>query len=152
MEFDCALTREIVGLIDRETDMLSRGRPEDAFKGVRQRLRTLFLEFCQTPAFNPESAKYSKVPEGTPSPLTASLLDTTPVTGLRGKKIAGAAPGSKGYVPMGPASVLGSTGSLSGGGMGETGGSARFTASARGDGVSGSYAGATGTGGGLTGR
>ena len=32
-EFDCNLTREMVDLIDREADMLNRGRPEKSFVG-----------------------------------------------------------------------------------------------------------------------
>eukprot|EP00439_Symbiodinium_sp_Y106_P011743 s6526_g1.t2 len=33
-EFDCNLTREMVDLIDREADMLNRGRPEKSFVGM----------------------------------------------------------------------------------------------------------------------
>ena len=32
-EFDCSLTREIVDLIDREADMLNRGRSEGSLEG-----------------------------------------------------------------------------------------------------------------------
>lgn len=32
-EWDCNLTREIVELIDREADMLNRGRPERSLEG-----------------------------------------------------------------------------------------------------------------------
>lgn len=32
-EWDCNLTREIVELIDREADMLNRGRPENSLEG-----------------------------------------------------------------------------------------------------------------------
>ena len=42
-EFDTELTREIVDLIDREADMLNRGRAETSLDGLRQRLRNLFL-------------------------------------------------------------------------------------------------------------
>lgn len=56
-EFDCAMTREIIALIDREADMLQRRRPEDSLQALRQRLRNLFRAFCETPAFNPEAAK-----------------------------------------------------------------------------------------------
>lgn len=43
-EFDCNLTREIVDLIDREADMLNRGRSEDSsLEGLRKRLSNLFL-------------------------------------------------------------------------------------------------------------
>ena len=42
-EFDCNLTREIVELIDREADMLNRGRNEGSLEGLRRRLSNLFL-------------------------------------------------------------------------------------------------------------
>lgn len=38
-EFDCALTREIVELIDREADMLNRGRQEKSLEG---KIRLIF--------------------------------------------------------------------------------------------------------------
>ena len=37
-EFDCNLTRDIVELIDREADMLNRGRSEATLSGLRKRL------------------------------------------------------------------------------------------------------------------
>ena len=63
-EFDCSLTREIVDLIDREADLLNRGRSPKTLAGLRQRVANLFLQFCETPEFNPESAKFSLVPLG----------------------------------------------------------------------------------------
>ena len=62
-EFDCNLTREIVDLIDREADMLNRGRSEKSLEGLRKRLVNLFLQFVETPEFNPEAARYQKVPK-----------------------------------------------------------------------------------------
>jgi hypothetical protein len=61
-EFDCNLTREIVDLIDREADMLNRGRSESSLEGLRKRLSNLFLQFIETPEFNPEAARFQKVP------------------------------------------------------------------------------------------
>ena len=61
-EFDCNLTREIVDLIDREADMLNRGRSETSLEGLRKRLANLFLQFIETPEFNPEAARFQKVP------------------------------------------------------------------------------------------
>ncbi|CEM27838.1 unnamed protein product [Vitrella brassicaformis CCMP3155] len=61
-EFDCNLTREIVDLIDREADMLNRGRRDSSLKGLRQRLANLFLQFARTPEFNPEAQRFTKVP------------------------------------------------------------------------------------------
>jgi len=62
-EFDCNLTREIVDLIDREADMLNRGRSEVSLEGLRKRLCNLFLQFVETPEFNPEAARFQKVPK-----------------------------------------------------------------------------------------
>jgi len=61
-EFDCQLTREIVDLIDREADMLSRGRGEGSLEGLRKRLCNLFLQFIEKPEFNPEAARFQKIP------------------------------------------------------------------------------------------
>merc|ERR1719311_1164454 len=61
-EFDCNLTREIVDLIDREADLLNRGRNEKSFTGLRRRVANLFLQFIETPDFNPEAMRFQKVP------------------------------------------------------------------------------------------
>jgi len=61
-EFDCSLTREIVDLIDREADILNRGRSEKSLEGLRRRISNLFLQFCETPEFNPEAIRFQKVP------------------------------------------------------------------------------------------
>ncbi|GMH67140.1 hypothetical protein TrST_g14098 [Triparma strigata] len=63
-EFDCALTRDIVELIDREADLLNRGRGESTLSGLRVRLNNLFLQFIETPEFNPEASRFLKVPNG----------------------------------------------------------------------------------------
>lgn len=62
-EFYCNLTTEIVDLIDREADMLNRGRGETSLDGLRKRLCNLFLQFIETPEFNPEAARFQKVPK-----------------------------------------------------------------------------------------
>lgn len=61
-EFDCGLTREIVELIDREADLLARGRPQASLRSLRRRLGNLFLQFVETPEFNPEAARFQRVP------------------------------------------------------------------------------------------
>lgn len=61
-EFDCNLTRDIVDLIDREADLLNRGRPEKSLKQLRKRISNLFLQFIETPEFNPEAARFQRVP------------------------------------------------------------------------------------------
>jgi len=61
-EFDCNLTREIVELIDREADLLNRGRDPRMLEGLRKRISSSFLTFIETPEFNPEAARYQVVP------------------------------------------------------------------------------------------
>lgn len=61
-EYDCRLTRDVVDLIDREGDLISRGRGASMLDGLRRRIGNLFLQFVRTPEFNPEAAKYSRVP------------------------------------------------------------------------------------------
>lgn len=58
-EFECNLTHEIVDCADREIDLLSRGRTN--LEGLRRRLANLFLQFVETPEFNPEATRFSKV-------------------------------------------------------------------------------------------
>jgi hypothetical protein len=58
-EFDCNLTREIVELIDREADLLNRGRDPKSMEGLRRRVANLFLHFIETPEFNPEASKFT---------------------------------------------------------------------------------------------
>ena len=61
-EFDCALSHDIVDLCDREAEMLNRGRSIETLSGLRQRLANLFLQFIETPDFNPEATRFLKVP------------------------------------------------------------------------------------------
>ncbi|NXN37025.1 IQUB protein, partial [Rhinoptilus africanus] len=65
-EHECKLTQEIVELIDREVDLMSREVKECNLEGLRRRISTLFLQYIKTPKFNPEVAKILKVP---PDPL-----------------------------------------------------------------------------------
>jgi len=81
-EFDCNLTREIVDLIDREADMLNRGRPEKSFAGLRRRVANLFLQFIETPEFNPESMKFQKVPRQLVDQGTTNPLSTVPIKAI----------------------------------------------------------------------
>ncbi|KAG2460133.1 IQUB protein, partial [Polypterus senegalus] len=66
-EHDCKLTQEIVELIDREEDLLTRGVKKASLEGLRQRISTLFLQYIKTPLFNPEVIRLLKVPQ---DPLT----------------------------------------------------------------------------------
>lgn len=61
-EFDCQLSRDIVELIDREADLLNRGRSARSLRGLRTRLANKFLQFAETPEFNPQAAAFMTVP------------------------------------------------------------------------------------------
>lgn len=77
-EFDCKLTREVVSLIDREADMLDRGRAPSSMKGLRKRLQGLFLQFVETPEFNPEAARFQRVPRSLDErPLVKPIVKKT---------------------------------------------------------------------------
>jgi hypothetical protein len=78
-EVDCALTRELRGLVDRELDQLARGRPAAALEGLRARIRTLFLSFCDTPEFNPRAAKVGAAAPGRDQRTLAHSLRTAPL-------------------------------------------------------------------------
>ncbi|CAK4870610.1 unnamed protein product [Aphanomyces euteiches] len=60
-EFECPLTQELMELIDREADMLNRGRPAQSVEGLRKRIANLFLQFIENPTFNPEAARLRSV-------------------------------------------------------------------------------------------
>ncbi|XP_058661058.1 IQ and ubiquitin-like domain-containing protein [Ammospiza nelsoni] len=66
-EHECKLTEELVALIDREIDLLSREVKECNLEGLRKRICTLFLQYIKTPEFNPQVAGLIKVPQ---DPLT----------------------------------------------------------------------------------
>ncbi|KAM6151980.1 IQ motif and ubiquitin-like domain-containing protein [Erethizon dorsatum] len=62
-EHECKLTQEILELIDREVDLMMRGVKPENLEGLRKRIVTLFLHYIKTPLFNPEAARYLKVPQ-----------------------------------------------------------------------------------------
>jgi hypothetical protein len=61
-EFSSALTADLVSLIDREADLLHRGRGQKSLVGLRRRVANRFLHFLQTPDYNPEASRFQKVP------------------------------------------------------------------------------------------
>ncbi|KAM6202273.1 IQ motif and ubiquitin-like domain-containing protein [Rhynchocyon petersi] len=65
-EHECKLTQDILELVDREVDLMMRGVKSCNLEGLRKRITTLFLHYIKTPLFNPEVARYLKVP---PDPL-----------------------------------------------------------------------------------
>lgn len=58
LEFDTPLTKDIADLADREGDLLSRGRPLKSMERLRSRLSNLFLEFLETPKYNPRASDF----------------------------------------------------------------------------------------------
>ncbi|NXB50148.1 IQUB protein, partial [Leucopsar rothschildi] len=62
-EHECKLTQELVALIDREIDLISREVKECNLEGLRKRISTLFLQYIKIPEFNPEAAGLLKVPQ-----------------------------------------------------------------------------------------
>eukprot|EP01038_Epipyxis_sp_PR26KG_P004955 gene4955-6928_t len=59
-EFDTPITREIKDLVDREADLLNRGRSMKSMEKLRVRLSNLFLEFIEDPQHNPRAALFVK--------------------------------------------------------------------------------------------
>lgn len=59
----CSLIEKILELIERESDMLERGRPESSLEGLRQRMNNLYLSFIEAPSFNPEAMRYQIIPK-----------------------------------------------------------------------------------------
>ncbi|GAB1290595.1 IQ and ubiquitin-like domain-containing protein [Apodemus speciosus] len=62
-EHECKLTQEILELVDREVDLMMRGVKPQNLEGLRKRITTLFIHYIKTPLFNPEVARYLKVPQ-----------------------------------------------------------------------------------------
>ncbi|KAM9376262.1 IQ motif and ubiquitin-like domain-containing protein [Pholidichthys leucotaenia] len=62
-EHPCQLTRDLVDLLDREVDLMSRNVRWDHLEGLRRRISTLFLQYIKTPQFNPQVSKMLKVPQ-----------------------------------------------------------------------------------------
>jgi len=57
-EHPCALTRDISDLVDREADLLSRGRAFSSMTGLRKRIKTMFLQYIENPQFNPRASDF----------------------------------------------------------------------------------------------
>lgn len=61
-EFNCQLSRDISDLVDREADLLNRGRAVSSMSKLRVRLLNLFLQFIENPEFNPRAKDFIKLP------------------------------------------------------------------------------------------
>ena len=66
---DCKLTKELIGLAEREAEMLVRGVNSSLLNGLRARILHLYLQFCRDPKFNPEAARHLTVPQVRRPPL-----------------------------------------------------------------------------------
>jgi len=70
-EGSASLIRDITELVDREADLLNRGRPPKSMDALRTRLANLFLQFTEDPKYNPRASEYLGLP---PAPH----MSTTP--------------------------------------------------------------------------
>lgn len=61
-EFAGQLSQDISDLVDREADLLNRGRPAKSMERLRERLGNLFLQFLENPDFNPRAAEFTRLP------------------------------------------------------------------------------------------
>ena len=52
------VTPEIKTLINREADLMNRGRPMKHLEGLRERILHLFLKYVMNPEMNPEVANH----------------------------------------------------------------------------------------------
>ncbi|KAK7916531.1 hypothetical protein WMY93_012292 [Mugilogobius chulae] len=73
-EHKCELTRDLVDLVDREVDLMTRCVKASSLVGLRQRINTLLLQYIKTPAFNPQVAKLLKVQPDVSKPKSNMLL------------------------------------------------------------------------------
>jgi hypothetical protein len=60
-QFDSPLTRDIADLVDREADLINRGRSHSSMENLRQRLGNMFLQFLETPEYNPRADDFINV-------------------------------------------------------------------------------------------
>jgi hypothetical protein len=82
-EFKTNLTQELTQLIDREADLLDRGRSTRTLNGLRKRIKSLFLQSMQQPDFNPESKQYTIEPQ---EQLTAPSLKVQKISSQKREK------------------------------------------------------------------
>uniref|UniRef100_A0A7I4C204 IQ motif and ubiquitin-like domain-containing protein n=1 Tax=Physcomitrium patens TaxID=3218 RepID=A0A7I4C204_PHYPA len=60
--FDTVLTREILNLIQREADLMYRGRSAKSISGLRKRILHRFWAFVEDPLYNPEAQMFANEP------------------------------------------------------------------------------------------
>ena len=61
-EYDTQLTRDIAELVDREADLLNRGRPIKSIEKLRIRLGNMFLQFLENAEYNPRAKDFVGLP------------------------------------------------------------------------------------------
>lgn len=64
--FSGQLVREIMELVDREADLLNRGRPPQSMAALRTRLANMFLQFTNDPKYNNRAAELMDLPPSAP--------------------------------------------------------------------------------------
>jgi hypothetical protein len=57
-ELESPLTKEIMELVDREADLLNRGRAPKSMESLRLRISNLFLRFLEDPKYNPRASDF----------------------------------------------------------------------------------------------
>lgn len=62
----CMLTKTLADLLDREADLLNRGRPFKSMESLRFRIKNLFLQFVEDPAYNPRAVEFINIPIAPP--------------------------------------------------------------------------------------
>ena len=58
-ELESPLTKELMELVDREADLLNRGRSAKSMDSLRLRISNLFLRFLENPSYNPRAADFT---------------------------------------------------------------------------------------------
>lgn len=61
-EYNTQLTRDISELVDREADLLNRGRPLKSIEKLRIRLGNMFLQFLENAEYNPRAKDFVGLP------------------------------------------------------------------------------------------
>ena len=67
----CMLTKTLSDLLDREADLLNRGRPFKSMEALRFRIKNLFLQFIEDPMYNPRASDFINVPLAPPPPAAS---------------------------------------------------------------------------------
>lgn len=72
-----ALLRDMSDLIDREADMLNRGRPADKLANMRLRLCNLLLQYVQNPVYNPRAIEFVNLPKVAATSTGTGMMNDT---------------------------------------------------------------------------